>query len=100
MARNPHVTKAVIETFGGHSASITDKQLAEIGRRSKAAGLPYFVHVSTLADGKRAIIAGATALAHGINVEMIDDEFIALMVKHNVAYIPTLAVYYKSQCRT
>ena len=94
MARKPHVTKAVIETFGGHASSLTDKQLAEIGRRSKAAGLPYFVHVSTLADGKRAIKAGATALAHGINVEMIDDEFIALMVQHNVAYIPTLAVYH------
>ena len=93
MARKPHLTKAVIETFGGHGDSLTDKQLTEIGRRSKAAGLPYFVHVSTLADGKRAIKAGATALAHGINTEAIDDEFIALMVKHNVAYIPTLAVY-------
>jgi len=94
MARKPHLTKAVIETFGGHGASLTDKQLTEIGRRSKAAGLPYFVHVSTLEDGKRAIKAGATALAHGINAESVDEEFIALMVKNNVAYIPTLAVYY------
>ncbi|GAW94716.1 MULTISPECIES: CIA30 family protein [Colwellia] len=92
MARKPHLTKAVIETFGGHGASLTDKQLTEIGRRSKAAGLPYFVHVSSLVDGKRAIKAGATALAHGINIEAIDEEFIALMVKHKVAYIPTLAV--------
>jgi imidazolonepropionase-like amidohydrolase len=93
MARKPHLTKAVIETFGGHGDSLTDSQLTEIGKRSKAAGLPYFVHVSTLADGKRAIKAGATALAHGINTEAVDDEFIALMVKHKVAYIPTLAVY-------
>jgi hypothetical protein len=93
IARKPHLTKAVIETFGGHGASLTDEQLTEIGKRSKAAGLPYFVHVSTLKDGKRAIRAGATALAHGINTEPVDDEFIALMVKHNVGYIPTLAVY-------
>lgn len=93
MSRKPHLTKAVIETFGGHGASLTDKQLTEIGRRSKAAGLPYFVHVSTLEDGKRAIRTGATALAHGINTEAVDEEFIALMVKHNVAYIPTLAVF-------
>ena len=93
IARKPHVTKAVIETFGGHGSSLTDEQLTEIGKRSKAAGLPYFVHVSTLKDGKRAIRAGATALAHGINTEPVDDEFIALMVKHNVGYIPTLAVY-------
>ncbi len=92
MARKPHLTKAVIETFGGHGSSLTDSQLTEIGRRSKAAGLPYFVHVSTLVDGKRAIKAGATALAHGIFTEAVDDEFINLMVKHKVAYIPTLAV--------
>jgi imidazolonepropionase-like amidohydrolase len=94
IARKPHVTKAVIETFGGHGVSLTDKQLTEIGKRSKAAGLPYFVHVSTLEDGKRAIRAGASALAHGINTEEVDDEFINLMVKNKVAYIPTLAVYY------
>ncbi len=92
IARNPHVTKAVIETFGGHGASLTDSQLAELGKRSRKAGLPYFVHVSTLQDGKRAIRAGATALAHGINAELVDDEFINLMVQHKVAYIPTLAV--------
>ncbi|MDQ9090130.1 CIA30 family protein [Pseudoalteromonas haloplanktis] len=94
LATNPHLTKAVIETFGGTGSSLTDSQLAQLGERSKAAGLPYFVHVSTLADGKRAIKAGATALAHGINSEAIDDEFIALMKKNKVTYIPTLAVYH------
>ncbi|MGO2365076.1 MAG: CIA30 family protein [Pseudoalteromonas sp.] len=94
MATKPHLTKAVIETFGGKGNSLTDNQLAQLGKRSKAAGLPYFVHVSTLADGKRAIRAGATALAHGINNEAIDDEFIALMKQNKVTYIPTLAVYH------
>lgn len=94
LAKKPSITKAVIETFGGQGKSLTDSQLKEIGKRSKAAGLPYFVHVSTLADGKRAINAGATALAHGINSEPVDDEFIALMKQHQVAYIPTLAVYH------
>ncbi|XQF91410.1 hypothetical protein ACOBV8_20980 (plasmid) [Pseudoalteromonas espejiana] len=94
ISTNPHVTKAVIETFGGVGKSLTDSQLSELGKRSKAANLPYFAHVSTLNDGKRAIKAGATALAHGINSEAIDDEFITLMKKHNVTYIPTLAVYH------
>lgn len=94
IATKPTVTKAVIETFGGSGSSLTDSQLAQLGKRSKAAGLPYFVHVSSLQDGKRAIRAGATALAHGINSEAIDDEFIALMIKNNVTYIPTLAVYH------
>ncbi|KTF16914.1 CIA30 family protein [Pseudoalteromonas sp. H105] len=94
MATNPHLTKAVIETFGGTGQSLTDSQLIELSKRSKAAGLPYFIHVSTLADGKRAIKAGATALAHGINSEAVDDEFIALMKQNKVTYIPTLAVYH------
>ena len=94
MARNPNITKAIIETFGGHGESLTDNQLTELGKRSEVAGLPYFVHVSTLEDGKRAIKAGATALAHGINSESVDDEFIKLMVDNQVAYIPTLAVYF------
>ncbi|TMN46221.1 amidohydrolase, partial [Pseudoalteromonas piscicida] len=94
ISTNPHVTKAVIETFGGVGKSLTDSQLSELGKRSKAANLPYFLHVSTLNDAKRAIKAGATALAHGINSEAIDDEFITLMKQHNVTYIPTLAVYH------
>jgi imidazolonepropionase-like amidohydrolase len=94
MAAKPSVTKAVIETFGGRSESLTDSQLALLGKRSKAAGLPYFVHVSTLQDAKRAIKAGATALAHGINDEPVDDDFVQLMIEHQVAYIPTLAVYF------
>jgi len=93
IALKPHLTKAVIETFGGQGESLTDSQLAELGKRSKEANLPYFVHVSTLEDAKRAIKAGATALAHGINAEPIDDEFIVLMKDNNVDYIPTLAVY-------
>ena len=92
MQMKPFVTKAVIESFGGHGTTLTDSQLKALGDRSKAAGLPYFVHVSTLEDGKRAIRAGATALAHGISSEAIDDEFIQLMKANNVAYIPTLAV--------
>lgn len=94
LATSPSVTKAVIETFGGMGGSLSDSQLMELGKRSKAANLPYFVHVSTLEDGKRALRAGATALAHGINTENVDQEFIDLMLKNNVTYIPTLAVYY------
>jgi imidazolonepropionase-like amidohydrolase len=92
IARKPHVTKAVIETFGGTTSTLTDEQLIELGRRSKEANLPYFVHVSTLDDAKHAVRAGATALAHGIISESIDDEFVKLMLDNNVAYIPTLAV--------
>lgn len=94
MATKPMVTKAVIESFGGMGNTLSDSQLTELAKRSKAENLPFFVHVSTLDDGKRAIKAGANALAHGINNEAIDKEFVQLMVDNKVTYIPTLAVYH------
>ncbi|WP_448564600.1 CIA30 family protein [Thalassotalea ganghwensis] len=96
LAKNPHVTKAVIESFGNQGKTLTDKQLSRLGELSNQAGLPFFVHISTLEDGKRAIKAGATVLAHGVNSEAIDDEFIELMKQYDVAYIPTLSVYYNN----
>lgn len=94
LASNPQVTKAVIESFGGTGSTLTDPQLTEIGQRSHAAGLPYFVHVSTLHDAKRAIKVGADVLAHGVNSQAIDQEFIDLMKRNNVTYVPTLSVYH------
>ncbi|WP_440056937.1 CIA30 family protein (plasmid) [Pseudoalteromonas sp. T1lg65] len=92
LANQTQLTKAMIETFNGSVTPLSDEVLADLGKRSKAAGLPFFVHVSTLEDGKRAIKAGATALAHGILYEPIDEEFIDLMKSNQVTYIPTLAV--------
>ncbi|WP_157953899.1 amidohydrolase family protein [Microbulbifer sp. A4B17] len=92
LSYQPKLTKAIIETMGGTAIPLSDDVLKEIGKRSQSAGLPFFVHVSTLEDGKRAIRAGATALAHGINFEPVDNEFIDLMQQNKVTYIPTLSV--------
>lgn len=94
LASKPQLTKAVIETFGGQGNTLTDTQLRDLGLRSKKAGLPFFVHISSLHDAKRAIRAGATVLAHGVNMEPIDNEFIDLMKKNKVVYVPTLSVYH------
>ncbi|GAB2902035.1 amidohydrolase family protein [Microbulbifer echini] len=94
LSYQPKLTKAIIETFDGTAIPLSDDVLKEIGKRSQSANLPFFVHVSTLEDGKRAIRAGATALAHGINFEPVDNEFIKLMQQNKVTYIPTLSVYH------
>ncbi|WP_444932021.1 amidohydrolase family protein [Microbulbifer sp. SSSA002] len=94
LSYRPKLTKAIIETFDGTVVPLSDDVLEEIGKRSQSANLPFFVHVSTLEDGKRAIRAGATALAHGINFEPVDNEFIELMQQNKVTYIPTLSVYH------
>ncbi|WP_444916314.1 amidohydrolase family protein [Microbulbifer sp. JMSA003] len=92
LSYQPKLTKAIIETFDGTVVPLSDDVLKEIGKRSQSADLPFFVHVSTLEDGKRAIKAGATALAHGINFEPVDNEFVKLMLQNEVTYIPTLSV--------
>lgn len=94
LAIKPQLTKAVIESFDGHGNTLTDAQLSDLGQRSKKAGLPFFVHISTLKDGKRAINAGADVLAHDVNMEPVDNEFIQLMKDNNVIYVPTLSVYH------
>jgi len=97
MASAPHVTKAIVERHGSKTEPLTKSQLLELGKRSKAAGLPFFVHISNLQDAKIAIEAGATALAHGIYTESLDQDFIQLMQTHDVTYIPTLSVVYNQQ---
>lgn len=94
LAKKPKLTKAVIESFGGHGSTLTNAQLSKLAKLSKQEELPFFVHVSTLTDAKRAIKSGATALAHGVNLEEVDNELITMMLENNVAYIPTLAVFY------
>jgi len=51
------------------------------------------VHVPDLENAKRSIEAGADILVHGVLTNDIDDEFISLMKKHNVTYMPTLSAF-------
>ena len=51
------------------------------------------VHVESLADAKMAIRVGADILVHGVMSDLIDNEFINLMKKNNVTYMPTLSSY-------
>ncbi|WP_019029023.1 amidohydrolase family protein [Colwellia piezophila] len=51
------------------------------------------VHVQDLENAKRSIEAGADILVHGVLTNDIDDEFISLMKKYNVTYMPTLSAF-------
>lgn len=64
------------------------------------AGIPVVTHTVTLEGAKHAARAGVDAVAHGIGDALVDDEMIALMKRHNMAYIPTLVVYEPQQDRT
>ena len=51
------------------------------------------VHVQDLENAKNSIKAGADILVHGVMTNDVDDEFISLMKKYNVTYMPTLSAY-------
>jgi len=51
------------------------------------------VHVEDKANAISAIKAGADILVHGLMDDPVDDDFIKLMKKHNVTYMPTLAAF-------
>jgi imidazolonepropionase-like amidohydrolase len=55
-------------------------------------GLKVAVHATQLKTAKLALGAGADILVHSVDDAPVDDEFIALLKKRNVPYIPTLIV--------
>lgn len=57
-----------------------------------AHGLKVAVHATQLKTAKLALGAGADILVHSVDDAPVDDEFIALLKKRNVPYIPTLIV--------
>ncbi|MCB0736774.1 MAG: amidohydrolase family protein, partial [Bacteroidetes bacterium] len=59
--------------------------------------LKFAVHATQLQTAKLAIKAGADLLVHSVDDELVDKEFINLMKKNKVSYIPTLQVYQNYQ---
>ena len=101
LALAPDVTKAILE--GGlwfkypgkpveEMPTLTEAQIGRLAKLSRAAGLPFFVHIWTLEHAKMAVRQGATALAHGVFTANVDDGLLALMKTKGTAYIPTLSV--------
>ena len=56
-------------------------------------GLKVAVHATELKTAKLAIKAGADFLVHSIDDEFVDKEFIDLLLKNDISYIPTLNVH-------
>lgn len=64
-----------------------------VGKLCKELNIPFAVHATQLETAKLAIKAGANLLVHSVSDEYVDKEFIKLMKKNDVSYIPTLQVY-------
>ncbi len=69
-----------------------------IGDQAHKNGLKLAVHSTELKTARLAVEAGANILVHSIDDEIIPDDFVKILLKQNVTYIPTLLVgrnYYK-----
>lgn len=71
---------------------VLDARLMLIGREAKAVGLPLVIHATDLRGAKVAIQAGAHALLHSINDQLVDEEFLQLAKEQGTYYAPTLNV--------
>ena len=60
---------------------------------ARAAKLPLIVHATGLAEAKAALSAGAKVLAHSVNEQLVDDEFLLLAKKNGTIYCPTLTMF-------
>ncbi|MBC9797376.1 amidohydrolase family protein [Sinomicrobium weinanense] len=70
-----------------------------VGKLAAANGLKLAVHSTQLQTARLAVQAGASILVHSVDDHVIPDDFIKVLKKKNVTYIPTLIVsrnYYKA----
>ncbi len=79
--------------------SMDEPTLAAIVEDAHRAHIPVVTHTVTLAGDKIAAEAGVDSVVHGVGDAVVDDELIALMKRHKMAYVSTLAVYEPQETR-
>ncbi|MBP2833019.1 amidohydrolase family protein [Aquimarina sp. U1-2] len=77
------------EDFTAEKSYPIVKHISDLAHQNN---LKLTVHATNLSTAKLAIKAGADILVHSVRDEIVDDEFINLLKKNNVTYIPTLIV--------
>ncbi|HLN79856.1 MAG TPA: amidohydrolase family protein, partial [Thermoanaerobaculia bacterium] len=75
------------------SAADSEPVVLAAAEEARAAKLPLIVHATGLAEAKIALRAGAKVLAHSVNEQALDDEFLSLAKKNGTIYCPTLTMF-------
>lgn len=92
-AKAPDVVK-IVYAPEGRLPSIDRATLTAAIEAATSHAIPTVIHVQSWDDVRHAAIAGATAVTHIPDDEVIPDDVIALMLTHGVASIPTLSVQF------
>jgi len=69
-----------------------DSRVAAVADEAAARGLPLIVHATSLREAKVALHAGAHLLVHGVDDQLVDEEFLSLAREKGTIYTPTLLV--------
>lgn len=71
---------------------VVDARVTAVGDEAATRGLPLIVHATSLREAKVALNAGVHLLVHGVDDELVDEEFLSLAKKNGTIYTPTLLV--------
>ncbi len=92
MAFKPDFIKIWYIVTSDSPAEKTFPIFQHVAQRTHDNNLKLTVHATQLNTAKLAVEAGADILVHSVTNEVVDDEFINLLIDNNVALIPTLVV--------
>jgi imidazolonepropionase-like amidohydrolase len=91
VGRGADIIKVWIESNYGSRAKISPEIRVAVLEQARKHGKVTTAHIYEIADARMMIEAGLNVMAHNVRDREVDADFIALVKKHNVSLIPTLA---------
>ena len=89
-AMKPDVIKIRVDDNLGTTSKMAPDVYRAVIDEAHARGLRVAAHIFYLDDAKDLLRAGADVIAHSVRDRDVDQEFLALMMSRQAAYVPTL----------
>lgn len=89
---DPDFIKIWFIVFPGQNPEDNQELVRATIEESHLHGIPVAVHATQLETARLSVKLGADILVHSVQDKVIDDEFVELLIKNDVSYIPTLVV--------
>lgn len=86
------MVKVWVDPMGGRAPKMPPEIYAAAIEEAHALGLPAAAHIHDLEDAKGVVRTGIDVIGHGVRDRPVDEEFITLMLEHDVWYIPTINI--------
>lgn len=89
-SQNVDWVKIRVDSFLGTQQKMPPEAYETVIRTATSHNIPVAVHMVELEDAKGVLRAGARLIAHSVRDQIVDQEFIDLMLSSGVCYVPTL----------